>query len=199
MSLMSDGTHAHIPGDLSRGAGPRMPSGLTLSVGAVSTEPVSVAEVKSFLRLDATPDVALLATMITAVREGAEKHIRRLLARRDVTAHWETFYGQALLHYPPVGAVQSVEVKRGDVYEAVPAGDYQLDGRKLTVDSGGHDRPARVTYTAGYETMPAALRLRLLQDIRAAYDHRDLMTGEASSDTSAMISADAYDQWRVPA
>jgi len=47
--------------------------------------------------------------------------------------------------------------------------------------------------------MPAALRLRLLQDIRAAYDHRDLMTGEASSDTSAMISADAYDQWRVPA
>lgn len=57
--------------------------GLTL-VTAPASEPVSLAEAKAHLRIDAADDDSLITALITAAREAAEAHTRRAL----VTQSW---------------------------------------------------------------------------------------------------------------
>jgi len=193
------GRYADIVGELSRREATevRLPQGLSVEVASVSTgeEPLSVSEAESFLRLDNTPDTGLLATIIRGVRRGAEKYTGRLFIRRQVTLTWREFYGRSRLLYPPLDASSvTVEVKEDGSFRSVS--DVEVDGKEVSVGANTVDSPARITYQAGFERLPPSLRLQMLHDIRATYDHRDPMTGDAASD-GGMISRSAYDQWRV--
>jgi hypothetical protein len=87
-----------------------------------------------------------------------------------------------------------VEIKSDGSYDTVS--DVETDGTEVSVKGNTVDSPARITYQAGFESLPPNLRLQLLHDIRATFDHRDPMTGDSESD-EGMISRTAYDQWRV--
>jgi hypothetical protein len=193
------GRYTDIVGELSRREATevRLPQGLSVEIASVSTaeEPLAVSEAESFLRLDNTPDTGLLATIISGVRRGAEKYTGRLFVRREVTLTWREFYGRSRLLYPPLDESSvTVEVKEDGAFSAVS--DVEVDGKEVSVGANTVDSPARITYQAGFETLPPNLRLQMLHDIRATYDHRDPMTGDTASD-GGMISRKAYDQWRV--
>jgi len=190
------GRYADIVGELSRREATevRLPSGLSVDVAAAQSEPISNSEAASFLRLGDVPDSVLLHTIIQGVRRGAEKYTGRLFTRREVTLTWREFYGRANLLYPPVDdATVQVEIKEDGSFSSV---DAETDGDEVQVDGNLIDSPARITYEAGFETLPPNLRLQLLHDIRATFDHRDPMDGDTASD-GGMISRNAYDQWRV--
>jgi hypothetical protein len=190
------GRYADIVGELSRREATevRLPSGLSVDVAAAQSEPISNNEAASFLRLGDVPDAVLLNTIIQGVRRGAEKYTGRLFTRRQVTLTWREFYGRANLLYPPVDETTvQVEIKEDGSFSGV---DAETDGDEVQVDGTLIDSPARITYEAGFETLPPNLRLQLLHDIRATFDHRDPMDGDTASD-GGMISRNAYDQWRV--
>jgi len=190
------GRYADIVGELSRREATevRLPSGLSVDVAAAQREPISNSEAASFLRLGDVPDAVLLNTIIQGVRRGAEKYTGRLFTRREVTLTWREFYGRANLLYPPVDeATVQVEIKEDGSFSSV---DAETNGDEVQVDGNLIDSPARITYEAGFEALPPNLRLQLLHDIRATFDHRDPMDGDTASD-GGMISRNAYDQWRV--
>jgi len=190
------GRYADIVGELSRREATevRLPSGLSVDVARAQDEPITVQEAASFLRLDKVPDAVLVSTIIQGVRRGAEKYTGRLFTRREVTLTWREFYGRANLLYPPVDeATVQVEIKEDGSFSSV---DAETNGDEVQVDGNLIDSPARITYKAGFEALPPNLRLQLLHDIRATFDHRDPMGGDTASD-GGMISRNAYDQWRV--
>lgn len=182
--------------DLSENELQRLPSGMTLEVESLSDEPISIGEAENFLRLDTSPDPQIVQMIVGAVREQAEKEIGRLLSRRQVTLTWRKFFGETDLPFPPLGSVSSVETYSDGNYEAVGAESYRLRGRRLVVDSFNVAETARITYTAGYETLPQGLKLQMLQDIRVAYDHRDMYEGASLSD-DGILTRSAYEQWSV--
>lgn len=175
----------------SRVEGPRKPKGLTLRPSDVTSEPIPVTEAEDFLRATDT-QAALLQAMIQSVRTEAERLSHRLLTRRSVEAEWEEFYSKVDLPRPPIDSVSSVETydAGNDQWDSVDSADYDLRGRTLTLESDVHGVPLRVTYTAGYDDLPADLRLQMLRDIRHAYDHRDETMGEVVQDR------DVYRQYR---
>lgn len=176
---------------LAVGEGPREPEGLTLRPSEVSQEPVTYGEVRDFLRVTDAQS-GLLATFIRAVRTEAERLSHRLLTRRSVEAEWDSFYKEVALPRPPVDSVSSVETYDTETgtWSAVDAADYLLRGRRLELEDGLPAQPLRVTYTAGYDTVPPDLKRQMLQDIRHAYDHRDPTMGDV------VQSPDVYVQYR---
>jgi uncharacterized phiE125 gp8 family phage protein len=166
---------------------------MTLEVPRPSEEPIRVREAQQFLRLESADDKTLIQTIIGAVREQAEKMVGRLLVKREVTLTWRKFFGETDLPFPPVGAVQRVEAYDDGAYSEVPADNYRLRGRRLVVDSFRAET-ARITYTAGYDRLPKGLKLQMLQDIRVAYDHRDMYGGETLSGGD-ILTRSAYEQW----
>jgi hypothetical protein len=169
--------------------------GLTFSPTAVSQgeEPVSVNEAEDFLRVG-NSQTALVAMLVSAVRQEAERITRRLLVRREAEAEWDEVYERVDLPRPPIASVSSVESYDSDTdqWDAVDAADYDRRGRELVLEDGNEGRPLRVTYTCGYQDLPQPLRLQLLRDIRYAYDHRD-----PGADSSARVQDQmAYQQYR---
>jgi uncharacterized phiE125 gp8 family phage protein len=156
-------------------------------------EPVTINEAEDFLRIDSS-QTALVAMLVSAVRQEAEKITRRLLVRREAEAEWDQFYERADLPRPPIASVSSVESYdlKAEQWQAVDATDYDRRGRELRLESGNGGQPLRVTYTAGYGTVPRPLKLQLLRDVRYAYDHRD-----PGADGSARVQDQmAYQQYR---
>lgn len=191
------GRYTDIVGELSRREATevRLPSGLSVDIDSASEEPIQIPEARDFVRLDSVPNLNLFQSIIQGVRRGAEKYTGRLFTRREVTLTWREFYGRAKLLYPPVDAsTVQVEIKSDGSYNTVS--DVETDGKEVSVEGNTVDSPARITYDAGFTSLPPNLRLQLLHDVRATFDHRDPMTGDSES-AQGMISRTAYDQWRV--
>lgn len=83
---------------------------LIIAVPAVN-EPVSVAEVKALIRLDSSADDAMVARLITAAREFAEKVTRRALVYKGYVLYMDTFPSPGLpirVPVPPLISVSSI-------------------------------------------------------------------------------------------
>jgi len=92
--------------------------------------------------------------------------------------------------------VQSVETYEDGSWQAASEESYRLRGQRLEVDSLGSGETVRVKYDAGYQRLPQGLKLQMLQDVRVAYDHRDMYEGADLSD-SGVLTRSAYEQWSV--
>ena len=168
----------------------RQPEGVEIEVAAVSSEPIGVGEVQDYLRITHSDEDILISMLIEGVREQVERRTGRLLTQRQVTAEWTAWWTVGHLPYPPVASVTSVERVDSDGATAtVDAADYTLSGNELVVDDSPGDG-LRVVYDAGYSDLPMSLKMQMLRDIRARYDHRDGL-----GDGSALPDVSAYDQW----
>ena len=139
----------------------------------------------------------LLDGLITGVRQLVEKRIRRLLIRREVTAYWSEAPHKIRLPLPPHGTVQEVRRYLGTgETEVVPTEDWHTKGtERLTLVVGkslGHG--LEVNFTAGYETLPAGLKMQMLRDVKTRFDQRDAVT---KSEMNELPDSSAYDAWRV--
>jgi len=172
---------------------PREPQGLTLTPSAVSEEPIDKVVLENFLRVE-NPQPFVLDTLIESVRIRGEKLSRRLFTQRSVDAEWSVFYRRVALPRPPVDSVSSVEYYDRDTqtWETVDSADYELRSDVLTLDDGVGGQPLRVTYTAGYDSLPAPIEQQMLEDVRYTYDHRD----PADDDSVRLKAPDVYQEYR---
>lgn len=150
---------------------------------APATEPVTLAEAKSHLRVDVTDDDTLITELIKAARQIVESNTGRSLITQTWRLTLDAFprNNEAIqLEKPPLVSVQSVTyVDTNGTTQTLATSDYIVDTSHIQGEvalaydkTWPETRPQRnavlVNYTAGYgaasavpEVLKAAIKLRL--------------------------------------
>ncbi len=170
-------------------------TGLQTSVPSTTETALDLSRVTDYLKASGE-DTVLVDQLMRGVQEQVERRIGRLLVRREVTAQWASVSEGARLPFPPQGIIDTVtEIDAvGDETVLTEGDDYDVRGigqKRIHVEAKDG---LRVTYQAGYETAPAALKMQMLRDIASRYDRRSTM---ADSSVIELPDPSAYDQWRV--
>ena len=171
--------------------------GLQTSVPPVDAQDIALgpSRVVDYLKAPSA-DQTTAPLLVQGVQGQVERRIGRLLSQREVTAEWSSVPEVARLPFPPQGTIDTVTkidavggetvLVKGDGYDV-----RGTDQKRLHVEAKDG---LRVTYQAGYETVPPALKMQMLRDIASRYDRRGTTVKEG---VSKLPDPSAYDQWRV--
>lgn len=157
---------------------------------APATEPVTLAEAKTHLRVDYSTEDAYITALIVAAREYCEQITGRCLAQRTFTATLDEFpaYGaDIVVPRAPLVSVQSLSYRDGNgVAVTMTANtDYRvttsvLPGRiRLPVTTGAWpatrriDDAVTIAFTAGAATAPATAKQAMLLLIGHWFENRE--------------------------
>lgn len=80
-------------------------------------EPVTLAEARSWLKLDVSDEDAIVTELITTARQQCEGYLNISLISRTITAWLEIGLGEIRLPYGPVKTVTSVSNNNGQLIE----------------------------------------------------------------------------------
>lgn len=151
-------------------------------ITAPASEPVTLAEAKSYLRVAHASDDAMIGLMITAARENAEAY----LGTSFITQRWKMTLEDTLPEVVPLrfGLVQSIvsivakDAAGGSVTLAAESYRLSIDKRAVHVLSARTGFRFEITYDAGYgasaSLMPGLIRQGVLQHVAAMYEQREL-------------------------
>jgi len=156
-----------------------MPLQLTLPP---ATEPVTLQQAKTWLKVETDDEDTLIASLIPAARARAEWHTGRAFITQGWTLWLDSAAAAIEIPLPPLRAVTAVTLYRADGGEAVlDAGDYTVDvpGSRLAF----RDAPANlravggiaIAFTCGYGAaadVPAPIASAILMLLAALYEHR---------------------------
>lgn len=145
------------------------------------TEPVTVEEVKSYMRLEGFQDVGesmatsfdeddtLIQTLIVAARKKLEKLYGISLVPKTLRATLTNLAGDIEIPCGPV--TQVTEIK--DRYDNVIAeDDYTLTGDDFpTIECPCYEK-MKVTYEAGYEDVPEDLKIEIMRIVTYWFENR---------------------------
>lgn len=159
----------------------------------VGSEPVTLAEVKSHLRVDFTDDDVLLAALITACREAIEDYCHITLVPKTITLtlkatdNIKSIYAQPWqvreafnefeIPYGPIKSVTSVtsiDSNGTTIINLALNSDYYLSGVSfLTAKIMNNFTNNIMVYQAGYPgAIPRSLWLAILNEIAYRYELR---------------------------
>lgn len=153
---------------------------LLTRVAAPAIEPVTLAETKLYLRVDASSEDDLINGLIASARVHAEEYLRISL----ITQQWKLAYNDAPPECArlPRGPVQSVDdvstITRDGTVTAFSPALYYLNAAKdtLVFDSTPLAHRVEILYTTGYgsiaASVPEPIRNGMLAHIAALYDFR---------------------------
>jgi uncharacterized phiE125 gp8 family phage protein len=160
-----------------------------------ASEPISLAELKNYLRVEHTVDDVELTSVLTAARQAVERDTGRSLITQTWVLQldqWPSWYLQ--LPKPPIASVASITyVDTDGVTQTWAAANYVVDVRsrpgliRLAYQSRwpsirGDRRGIAVTYTAGYGDTAASVPA----DLRQAIKHRARLDYDAWSEDVAL-------------
>jgi uncharacterized phiE125 gp8 family phage protein len=157
-----------------------------------STEPVTLADLKTHLKIDTGDEDGLLTTLITAARARAEWHTGRAFITQSWVLrldHWPK-NNIAEIPLPPLQSVSTIAVTTGDNLRALLASsDYRVDtasepGRVILPKPPPNLRAQdclEISFLAGYgAAAPASVAEAILQIAAELYTYR--------GDQSAIVS-----------
>lgn len=150
-------------------------------------EPISVAEVKTFLRISHDGDDAVLSNYIKAARQFCETYTGIAMISRDFKVSFD-ISGKALRrNYPipkaPVSAISSVKMVSYSAQEtSLESGAYETDtgfNRIFIMNNGlnaANQRAIEINFIAGYgenaSDIPETLRHAVLMKTAQMYESR---------------------------
>jgi uncharacterized phiE125 gp8 family phage protein len=174
-----------------------------------SSEPLTLSEVKAFLKVDGSDEDGLITLLIQAARESVEKYCTLALLPQTITEYFGKFEQYGLrLSISPLISVTSVtytavgsttQTLSTDIYGTDTAWTPPLIYRKYnqdfpTIEPG--PKSITVTYQAGYAnaaSVPATLKQAMLLMIADWYDNRQ--DGVKTMPTASQILLDRFRVW----
>lgn len=139
---------------------------LNVELGAVTTEPVTLQEVKTFAGIDFDDaDDLIEDVIIPAARALCEDYTGISFAKREVTVRINNQNGMAYLPYGPVGDVTFTDDDGEEITGEVTEGEWKQIISPVCSE-------VNCTYNGGYETLPAELKMALLNACYFLYDNR---------------------------
>ncbi|WP_062016495.1 phage head-tail connector protein [Aureimonas sp. AU4] len=162
-----------------------------IETSAPAEEPVGVAELRAFLRLDREDEDALLGRLLRAAREDVERRTGLLVAERTGRLVVEAAVGTLALGFRPVTTILGVTLfdedgatRLGDLadlrFENSPL-HTRLHWRRPVVAAGGAELELRAGLPP--ELVPESLRLAMLRLAATAYETRTLLAPALQPDT----------------
>lgn len=139
-------------------------------------EPITLNQVKDWLKIDTTDEDSLLNNITTAARILCEQYTNISFIQRKVIAIVNNSLGSIELPYSPIGEILDLQDVDGNELT-----DYEVTGvvhKRLKTPEKDY---LRVKYTAGFTTLPQNYKTALLTAIAYIYEHRgDEQFGELS-------------------
>jgi uncharacterized phiE125 gp8 family phage protein len=167
----------------------------------VSTEPVSLAEAKTHMKVEEDAEDSLILDLISAAREYCESFTRRTIATQTLETYCDSFphCDHIKLPMPPLRSVTSVKYTDSDGTETTLANtEYLVDtvNGRIVLPYGGSwptatmnpVNPIKIRYVAGYTTLPAQIKQAMLLLIGHWYDNRELV-GDVKGHTAFSVHA----------
>ncbi len=134
-----------------------------------STEPCTLAEVKSWAKVDLTDDDTLITELIKTARKQCEGFSGISLITRTVTAYIKNTAGDLELPYGPVVSFTSLTDVDGD---AITSDNYILRGGGFKYLVEPYDDYLVAVYTTGFTTLPTQYKTGVLQQFTHLYENR---------------------------
>jgi len=157
-----------------------------------TTLAVTLTEVKAHLVIDAsyTADDTLLTAYITSARQLLEQFTNRSFGEKTLKCY--TDQSELTLLYGPNQVITGIVDNNGETLVANT--DYEYNGslEALQVTINGGSSPYMITYTAGYTTLPEALKLAIKEQVKYIYNNRGEGEAENKLAFSAKVLADSY-------
>lgn len=164
---------------------------------APTVQPVTLADVKAHLRTvagDTSEDAAILTPLISAAREYCENVTGRALAAQTVKAYPDS-WGTLRLPRPPITTVTSIKYYDvDDVAYTLAATEYAIDlidGVITILEEPAEElrgvNPIVIEYTAGYTTVPMAIRQAMLLLIGHWYTNREAVSTNANAEVPVAV------------
>lgn len=161
-------------------------------ITAPTVEPVTAAQVKTYVHIDHDTEDAIINNWIKTAREKLEKHLRRSIARQTIEISYDKFPSMPILvPRPPLLSVRSIKY-------------YDTDDTETAIDLTGfyfdyNSEPGRIEFNH-LETWPTSTVLRAIDAVKircvAGYDtgYTTGTTTEApdSDDIPAAIKESIY-------
>lgn len=162
---------------------------------------VSLTDFKEFIKWDAddTSEDTTMTTFLKAATMQAEAFTRRTIS----SAPWITYLPYFSSVFLDVFPATTIVVKYDDVngdeqtlsdteYTLITRGEYyteiRFDGTLPTLESDNYE-PVRISYTAGYSTLPEGLKLGIMQLAASYFENRQ---NEVTGDTSVISFSSLY-------
>lgn len=153
-------------------------------ITAATVEPVTLAEAKTFLRVDTDADDTLIGALISAAREFAEHYTQATLAATVYELALDAFPLDAI-DLPNASNAEDVSVKYTDTAgveqtispAAYVVSDYGMTAHIYPLDLwpvvGDYPNAVRVRYTASPAIVPATAKAAVLELLAHLYENRD--------------------------
>lgn len=158
-------------------------------VAEPTTEPVSLEEVKLFLRLlpDDTSEDDFISGLITAAREYCENFTARALATQTIMLYLDSIPSEIEVPMPPLQSVDKIEVIDADkvAHELTADTDYMIDNGEISSiiftasaqEVAAHlypINPVQITCTVGYDAdIPVGIKQAMLLLVAHWYENRE--------------------------
>lgn len=151
---------------------------------AATTAAISTADAKAWLRVEHSADDDLIAMLVASATAHAENYLSQAFMEQEITETFDAWQPEIKLTIHPVISVDSIEYidDNGDA-QTLDSSVYLVDNyqkRCIITPAYSQSWPSArtqrntitVTYTAGYETLPADAKLALLLMVADAYENR---------------------------
>jgi uncharacterized phiE125 gp8 family phage protein len=168
------------------------------TVTDVSTEPVTLQEVKDFLKVGFVDDDTIITGMISAARQLLEKQLNISIAPKTLKVAF-THDGcyEYQLPYGPVADVTEAKFK----YDAEDTAEIMTTSYTLIGDDFkqflGRAGWWTLTYAAGYSAAPDAIKQGVLKQVAWMYENRGdgIGSNQVNQDVLFMLSGFNKNAW----
>lgn len=130
------------------------------------TEPVSVTEAKEYIRVTHSSEDTLIGILITGARQTIENATGLSLLEKTIDIWFSNEGGGFQIPFGPVqGDITFTDSEGVDV-------DATLTGSKHPILTDPLWKNLKASYTAGYDVVPKALKVAILDQVNFMYENR---------------------------
>lgn len=184
-----------------------------------ATEPLTVAQAKSHLRVDISADDTLIGTLITAAREWVEQYCQQSFVQHTYRADLPGFWDVMQLPLGPVQSITSIkyyDTASPNALQTLSTNVYALNHDTVTRNDGQswesvayRNDAVQITYTTGWKdtsspqgtgaSVPWAVKQAMLLLIGDSYENREwqvLYPGQLHENRAMFNLLNAYRAYR---
>ena len=159
-------------------------SGFSYKVNSVTAgDVITLPDTKNFCKVSTSDDDALIAVLIEAMIDNAERFTGLSFRTKSLTLEFQQYGSQIPLPFGPHTAVSAVRTKYHGDETTLSADDYFVTGQdyytlNLKQLNGEYGLEVDVTAGYGHANVPALIKLALYKAVLSNYeDRQDLIAG----------------------